>query len=65
MTLLLDRQQGLTYAFRREETMSVLESLRNGFGFLLMSFGISSPAKKAKPAAKSIPEAAKIKDTAD
>jgi hypothetical protein len=43
--------------------MSVLESLRKGFGFLLMSFGISSPAKKAKPAANSTPGADKIKDT--
>ena len=30
--------------------MSILGSLRKGFGFLLMSFGISSPSKKAKPA---------------
>jgi len=45
--------------------MSVLESLRKGFGFLLMSFGISSPAKKAKPAAKSVPGAMKIKDSTD
>ena len=45
--------------------MSVLESLRKGFGFLLMSFGISSPAKKAKPAAKSTSGADKIKGTAD
>ena len=36
--------------------MSVLDSLRKGFGFLLMSFGISSPAKKAKPAPKSVPK---------
>jgi hypothetical protein len=42
--------------------MSVLESVRKGFGFLLMSFGISSPAKKAKPAAKSVPKAGKNKD---
>jgi hypothetical protein len=26
--------------------MSVLDSLRKGFKFLLMSFGVSSPAKK-------------------
>jgi hypothetical protein len=32
--------------------MSVLDSLRKGFGFLLMSFGISRPATKAKPAPK-------------
>jgi hypothetical protein len=30
--------------------MSVFDSIRKGFGFLLMSFGISSPKKKAKPA---------------
>jgi hypothetical protein len=30
--------------------MSVLDSLRKGFGFFLMSFGISSPAKKPAPA---------------
>jgi len=34
--------------------MSVLDSLRKGFGFLLMSFGVSSPAKKAKPTAKPV-----------
>ena len=32
--------------------MSLLDSLRKGFGFLLMSFGVSSPAKKPKPAPK-------------
>ena len=36
--------------------MSVLDSLRKGFSFLLMSFGVSSPAKKAKPAAKPVPK---------
>jgi hypothetical protein len=36
--------------------MSVLDSLRKGFGFLLMSFGISSPAKKSKPAANPAPK---------
>jgi hypothetical protein len=45
--------------------MSILESLRKGFGFLLMSFGISSPAKKSKPAAKSVPGAEKIKGATD
>lgn len=29
--------------------MSVLDSLRKGFGFLLMSFGVSRPTKKTKP----------------
>lgn len=34
--------------------MSVMESLRNGFKFFLMSLGISTPAKKpqAAPPAK-------------
>ena len=36
--------------------MSVLDSLRKGFGFLLMSFGVSSPAKKPKPAPKPSPK---------
>ena len=31
--------------------MSIVDTLRNGFKFVLMSMGISSPAKKA-PAAK-------------
>jgi hypothetical protein len=39
--------------------MSVLDSLRKGFGFLLMSFGISSPAKKPKPAPLPTPESPK------
>ncbi len=29
--------------------MSILDSLRKGFRFFLMSFGISSPAKKPAP----------------
>ncbi|MGA2806649.1 MAG: hypothetical protein ABSE87_00875 [Terracidiphilus sp.] len=32
--------------------MSVLDWLRKGFGFLLMSFGVSSPTRKPRPAAK-------------
>ena len=36
--------------------MSVLDSLRKGFGFLLMSFGISSPAKKTRPTVKPAPK---------
>jgi len=32
--------------------MSLLDSLRKGFSFLLLSFGVSSPAKKPKPAPK-------------
>jgi hypothetical protein len=31
--------------------MSVMDSLRKGLRFFLMSFGVSSPAKKPKPAA--------------
>jgi hypothetical protein len=38
--------------------MSFLDSLRKGFGFLLMSMGVSSPAKKRKPAAKPAPKPA-------
>jgi hypothetical protein len=34
--------------------MSVLDSLRKGLGFVLMSMGISSP-KKAKPAPRPAP----------
>ena len=32
--------------------MSVLDSLRKGFGFLLMSMGVSAPPKRTKPAPK-------------
>lgn len=32
--------------------MSMLDSLRKGLGFLLMSMGVSSPAKKTKPVPK-------------
>jgi hypothetical protein len=42
----------------RNKSMSVLDSLRKGFGYLLMSMGVSSPAKKRKPAAKPIPKPA-------
>jgi hypothetical protein len=34
--------------------MSVLDSLRKGFGFLLLSFGVSSPAMKSRPASKPV-----------
>ena len=30
--------------------MSMMDSLRKGFGFLLLSFGVSRPAKKPRPA---------------
>jgi hypothetical protein len=36
--------------------MSLLDSLRKGFGFFLMSFGISRPAKKEKPSQKPAPK---------
>jgi len=45
--------------------MSVLESVRKGFGFLLMSFGISSPAKKANLVGKHVAAAGKATDTTD
>jgi hypothetical protein len=32
--------------------MNLLDSLRKGLGFLLMSFGVSSPARKPRPAPK-------------
>jgi hypothetical protein len=35
--------------------MSVLDSLRKGLGFVMMSMGISSPKKKTKPAPKPAP----------
>jgi hypothetical protein len=34
--------------------MSVLDSLRKGFNFLLLSFGVSRPAKKPTPAPKPV-----------
>jgi hypothetical protein len=54
----LTRPSGLSWKVKphsadeleRDETMSVLETLRKGFGFVLMSMGVSSPPKKAKPA---------------
>ncbi|MGC1462962.1 MAG: hypothetical protein WA802_12220 [Terracidiphilus sp.] len=40
--------------------MSVLEVLRKGFGYVLMSMGVSSPAqKKAAPKAEDKPEPGK------
>jgi hypothetical protein len=32
--------------------MSMVDSLRKGFSFLLLSMGVSSPAKKPRPAPK-------------
>jgi hypothetical protein len=37
------------------ETMSVMESLRKGLKFFLMSFGVSSPDKKPRPVKNSAP----------
>jgi hypothetical protein len=37
--------------------VSVLDSLRKGLKYFLMSMGISSPAKKPKAAAKPVPKA--------
>ncbi|MGA2349051.1 MAG: hypothetical protein ABSF70_01345 [Terracidiphilus sp.] len=34
--------------------MNLLDSLRKGFGFLLLSFGVSAPAKKPRPAVKPV-----------
>jgi hypothetical protein len=39
--------------------MKLLESLRKGFRFFLMSFGISSPAKKPAPPQRPKPDAGK------
>jgi hypothetical protein len=36
--------------------MSLLDSLRKGLGYVLMSMGVSSPAKKPQPAPKSVPK---------
>ena len=35
--------------------MSMKDALRKGFGFLLLSFGVSSPAIKPRPAPKPAP----------
>jgi|WetSurMetagenome_2_1015567.scaffolds.fasta_scaffold1137844_1 hypothetical protein len=36
--------------------MSLLDSLRKGFSFLLLSFGVSAPAKKPQAAPKTAPK---------
>jgi hypothetical protein len=38
-------------------TMSLLDTMRKGLGFLLLSMGVSSPAKKPRPGAKPAPKA--------
>jgi hypothetical protein len=37
--------------------MRILELLKKGFGFVLLSMGVSRPAPKAKPANKPAPKA--------
>jgi hypothetical protein len=39
--------------------MSMFDALRKGFGFLLMSMGVSSPAKKPAPKPAPKPESGK------
>jgi hypothetical protein len=36
--------------------MSMLDSLRKGFSFFLLSMGVSSPAKKTRPMPKPAPK---------
>jgi hypothetical protein len=36
--------------------MSVLDAIRKGFSFFLMSMGVSSPAKKPRPQPKPVPK---------
>ena len=36
--------------------MSVLDVLRKGFGYFLMSMGVSSPQKKPRPSYKPAPK---------
>ncbi|MGA3345539.1 MAG: hypothetical protein ABSC76_11785 [Terracidiphilus sp.] len=36
--------------------MSLFDTLRKGFNFLLLSFGVSAPAKKPQPAPKPAPK---------
>jgi len=45
-------KQNKRIELERHATMSLLDALRKGFYFFLMSMGISSPAKKPKPAPK-------------
>jgi hypothetical protein len=39
-----------------EEFMSLVDWLRKGFGYVLLSMGVSRPAPKPKPAAKPAPK---------
>jgi len=36
--------------------MSFINTLKKGFGFVLLSMGVSRPAPKPKPAAKPMPK---------
>jgi hypothetical protein len=36
--------------------MSMLDLLKKGFGFVLMSMGVSSPNRKPAPKPKAVPE---------
>jgi len=40
----------------RSAAMSIVDALRKGFGFFLMSMGVSSPTKKPPPAQKPAPK---------
>jgi hypothetical protein len=42
--------------------MSVLDVIRKGFGFVLMSMGVSSPKPKAKPVADEKKQGTGIRD---
>jgi len=37
--------------------MSFIDTLKKGFGFVLLSFGVSRPAPKPKPQTKPAPKA--------
>jgi hypothetical protein len=37
--------------------MRILELLKKGFGFVLLSFGVSRPKPKAKPETRAAPKA--------
>jgi hypothetical protein len=45
----------------QDVSMSILASLKKGFSFFLMSMGVSTYAKKPKPAAPTVPPPAKPK----
>jgi hypothetical protein len=36
--------------------MSILGTMRKGFGFLLMAFGVSNTPKKSRPVPKTVPK---------